>query len=149
MACHLFQHTLTRRVVVQFKGLEKGNIKRWEDLKEKFIKIFQSRREYIGYYVNLQFIKQVHDEHLIEFTERFNDEASKILGVRDDQKISAFIDNIIKGKLYIKLTCKTPKTWQELLDRSRAFKKTSKMNTAKIKERNNISILLILGLSLG
>lgn len=51
----------------------------------------------------------------------------------DDQTISTFIGNIIKGHFYIKLTrktpknikltLKTPKTWQETLDRSREFTK--------------------------
>ena len=53
MACHLFQRTLKGWAVVWFKGLEKGNIKGWEDLKEKFIKHFQARREYTGDYVNM------------------------------------------------------------------------------------------------
>ncbi|GJY57410.1 hypothetical protein Tco_0456525 [Tanacetum coccineum] len=46
----------------------------------------RQRMEYTGDYVNLQFINQIQDEPLIDFTERFNDEASKILGARHDAK---------------------------------------------------------------
>ena len=81
------------------KGLDRHNITGWTDLRDKLVKILQPMREYIGDYVNLQFIRQTQDEHLIDFTERFNDEVSKILGVRDDQKIQEFIRNITKKLL--------------------------------------------------
>ena len=45
---------------------------------EKFIKNFHPTREYTSDYVNLQFLKKVQDEHLIDFNKRFNDEARKI-----------------------------------------------------------------------
>ncbi|GJU58364.1 hypothetical protein Tco_1236130 [Tanacetum coccineum] len=79
----------------------------------------------------------VQDEPLIDFTQRFNDEARKILDIRDDQKISAFIDNMIKGHLYNKLTQKTPKIWQELLDRSKEFTETSKKNIERTDNKTN------------
>ncbi|PWA72713.1 hypothetical protein CTI12_AA267840 [Artemisia annua] len=50
-------------------------------------------------------------------------------------KILAFIGNMVKGHFYIKLTRKTTKTWQELLDHSREFTKTSKNN--RNSEKNN------------
>ncbi|GJZ12213.1 hypothetical protein Tco_0546972 [Tanacetum coccineum] len=66
-------------------------------LKDKFVKDFQPRMQYTGDYVNLQFIEQTQDRHLVNFTKRFNNEEIKIPGVNGDQKISAFIGNMIKG----------------------------------------------------
>ena len=53
MACNVFHHTLVKQEVVWFKGIEKHNITSWEDLKEKFVKNWYPRREYIRDYVNL------------------------------------------------------------------------------------------------
>ncbi|PWA71531.1 reverse transcriptase domain-containing protein [Artemisia annua] len=133
-ACHIFQHTLTGRTVFWFKGLEEGNIKGWEDLRKKFIKNFQPRREYTGDYVNLKFIKQVQDEHLIDFTEDLTTKQEKFQESGTTRRFQ-HSGNIIKGHFYIKLTHKTPKTWQELLYHSREFTKTSKRNIAKIEVR--------------
>ncbi|GKD97986.1 reverse transcriptase domain-containing protein [Tanacetum coccineum] len=78
MACYLFQCTLAGQAVVRFDNIEKNNITGWQDLKDKFVMNFQPRKVYTGNYANLQFIKQIWDEPLIDFTKRFNDEASKI-----------------------------------------------------------------------
>lgn len=86
MARHMFQYTLEKRAFMWFKCLDKHNIIGWIDLRDKFIKKIKPMREYARDYVNLHFINQIQDEHLIDFTKRSNGEARKIPGFRTTRR---------------------------------------------------------------
>ncbi|XP_022028731.1 uncharacterized protein LOC110929846 [Helianthus annuus] len=119
--CHMFVQTLTEGARLWFDSLPPGGIDSYEELSEKFLMNFGQQRKVVKNPNEILHIRQRDNGRIDQYMERFVKESMNIKDVPEVMKISSFINGLKHAQLYEKLGEEFPHSFDNLMDRVRAF----------------------------
>ncbi|XP_076928288.1 uncharacterized protein LOC143592209 [Bidens hawaiensis] len=119
--CLMFPQTLTGGDQVWFDSREPGSIDSYEELREKFLRNFSQQRKAMKNPNEILHIRRKDEEKVEQFMERYISESMNIKGVPEVMKICGFINGVRFSQLTEKLGEDFPTTFDQLMDRVRAF----------------------------
>ncbi|GKE17770.1 reverse transcriptase domain-containing protein [Tanacetum coccineum] len=89
VACHMFTYTLKDSARIWWNSQKTGSILNYEDLKAKFWSHFSQQKKFTKTHLAVHNIKQRKGESTRAFITRYTDDTLQILGLHEEQLISA------------------------------------------------------------
>ncbi|XP_074357369.1 uncharacterized protein LOC141697053 [Apium graveolens] len=134
--CRLFVASLRGSAQQWFSKLGPASIRTWRQLKDLFVRQFQSTLHYSPPVATLANIKQREGEPLAEYFRRFNAEVPKVRGASEETIKNFLIAGLKEGsKFWKSLQASEPRTLAEFYEQAEPFKRIEKsMRELKISE---------------
>ncbi|XP_073131641.1 uncharacterized protein [Henckelia pumila] len=119
--CLVFLRTLEMFAQNWFNMLNPVFIKFFEDFSVVYMNQFSSSKKYQNEYLSLFVMKQLDQETLREFIQRFNGVALEVPTSNPDILISAFTQGLKGGEFFKSLVKKLPSSYDDLLARAEKY----------------------------
>ncbi|XP_059630113.1 uncharacterized protein LOC132273099 [Cornus florida] len=140
MMCKCFPTSLDRPALNWFKNLAQGSITSFQDLCDKFISQYYGNKRPAKDVSSLFTMKQHEDERLQTFLTRFNLVKSMVMECHPSTAVQAFKLAMNRGTLFhTSLVVNTPKTIDELYERTDGFVRLEEEETANSRKTSIIS----------
>nr|GFA15182.1 reverse transcriptase domain-containing protein [Tanacetum cinerariifolium] len=131
--CHMFDSILIGAARVWFDELPPESIDGYKDLKAVFLAYFKQQNKYVKDPVEINNIKQRDGETSEDFMKRFKTETRRIKGAPECMRIFGFMHGVNNPELTKCLNEHVPKTMEEMMITTTAFKRGEAAAASKKK----------------
>ncbi|XP_031101985.1 uncharacterized protein LOC116005890 [Ipomoea triloba] len=132
--CRAFFATLVGKAAEWFKDLERGSIRNFGQLADKFVKRFAASKSRKKSYTCLNKVNQAVGEPLSTFLFRWEREVDEVEPMEDQVAIQAFLASLCSGALYYDLIVNPPRTYEEAITRAKHHADATEANMAKRRD---------------